>query len=153
MNIKLVLLKKNGEHKSFELAGGVNILGRRRDCDLRIPLKSISRRHCQINLDNGTIKVRDLNSTNGTLVNGEAVNESVIKAGDKIKLGPLSFVLQVDGVPNDFASSSVPTKEISAENESQEELSEILDDVINKEDISEVNEEESEELDFLLNDD
>jgi len=153
MDIKLVLLKKDGGHKSFELVGGVTILGRRHDCDLRIPLKSISRKHCQINLDNGSIKVRDLNSTNGIQVNGEAVNESTIKAGDKIKLGPLSFVLQVDGVPNDFIPPSAPKKEIPAQNESPEELSEILDEVINEEDISEVNKEESEELDFLLNDD
>ncbi|MHC4758858.1 MAG: FHA domain-containing protein, partial [Planctomycetota bacterium] len=93
MDVKLVLLKNKGGHKSFPLMGGVTVLGRRRDCDLRIPLKSVSRRHCQINLDNGSIKVRDLNSMNGTEVNGETVDEAVIKAGDNIKVGPLSFIL------------------------------------------------------------
>ncbi|MHC4264958.1 MAG: FHA domain-containing protein [Planctomycetota bacterium] len=153
MEIKLVLVKNNGDYKIFPLVSGVAVLGRRSDCDLRIPLMSVSRRHCQINLDNGNIKVRDLGSTNGTVINGEVVDEAVIKAGDKIKVGSLSFVLQVDGVPNEFAAPPSLKEEASAKDESKEALSDILDGALVDENLSEVDEGESEDLDFLLNED
>jgi pSer/pThr/pTyr-binding forkhead associated (FHA) protein len=146
MDVKLVMLMNKGGHKSFPLVGEVSVLGRRHDCDLRIPLMSVSRRHCQINLDNGSIKVRDLNSVNGTIINGEVVNESVVKAGDEIKIGPLTFILQVDGMPDEFNPPQKPA-------ESKEELSDILDEAIVNEGVSEIDEGESEELDFLLNED
>jgi pSer/pThr/pTyr-binding forkhead associated (FHA) protein len=146
MDVKLVMIKNNGGHKSFPLAGEVIVLGRRHDCDLRIPLMSVSRKHCQINLDNGNIKVRDLDSSNGTLINGEIVNESVVKAGDEIKIGPLSFVLQVDGVPEGFTAPSKPA-------EPKEELSDILDEAIVNEGVSEADEGESDDIDFLLSED
>jgi pSer/pThr/pTyr-binding forkhead associated (FHA) protein len=153
MNVNLVLLKKNGGHKSFQLANGKSVLGRRHDCDLRIPLISVSRRHCLINLDNGSIKIRDLNSMNGTQVNGEAVEEVEVKAGDAIKIGPLSFILQVDGIPKEFAPASAGEKEVSSEAEPEESLSEILDGEIAEGELSDDEEGESEELDFLLNED
>jgi len=99
MDVNLVLLKKNGDRKSFPLPSSVTVIGRRHDCDLRIPLASVSKRHCQLHYDNGMLKVRDLGSRNGTLVNGKAVEEAVVKAGDFIKVGPLKFVLQINGEP------------------------------------------------------
>ena len=58
MNASLVLLKKNGGCKAFPLAGNVTVIGRRGDCDLRIPLPTVSRRHCQLSLNNSTVELR-----------------------------------------------------------------------------------------------
>ena len=44
--------------------------------------------------------VRDMGSTNGTLVNGTAVKEAELHAGDKLDIGPLSFSIQIDGKPS-----------------------------------------------------
>jgi two-component system, cell cycle response regulator len=72
------------------------ILGRGADCDIVIPDPSISRKHLQIccrkmvkNGANPTIKVvlRDLGSSNGTLVNYSAVRRAVLNPGDKIFVG------------------------------------------------------------------
>ena len=103
MDVNLVLLKKNGSHKFFPLPSSVTVIGRRHSCDLCIPLMSVSRRHCQLNCDNKVLKIRDLNSRNGTYLNGKRIDEAVIQAGDSIKIGPLTFVLQIDGQPQTIA--------------------------------------------------
>jgi pSer/pThr/pTyr-binding forkhead associated (FHA) protein len=100
MQANLVLLKKNGSHKTIPLPGNVTVLGRRHDCDLRIPLPTVSRRHCQISQNGEALKIRDLDSAWGTFVNGKKVDgESSVKAGDFVRIGPLMFVCQIDGQP------------------------------------------------------
>lgn len=99
MDINLVLFKKNGSQEIFSLPSSVTVIGRRGDCDLQIPLMRVSKRHCQLNRDQGVLKVRDLGSRNGTYLNGERINEAVIQPGDYIGVGPIIFVLQIDGQP------------------------------------------------------
>jgi pSer/pThr/pTyr-binding forkhead associated (FHA) protein len=100
MNANLVLLKKNGSHKAFSLSGDVTVIGRRNDCDLRIPLPMVSRRHCELSLNKNAVELRDLDSTGGTFVNGKRVDgQTAVKAGDYIRIGPLTFVCQIDGKP------------------------------------------------------
>lgn len=99
MDVKLVLFKKNGSQKVFPLPSSVTVIGRRHNCDLRIPLMSVSKRHCQLNHDSGILKIRDLGSRNGTILNGKPIDEAVVKAGDSVGIGPLAFVFQIDGEP------------------------------------------------------
>ena len=99
MGVNLVLLKKNGLQKVFPLASNTTVIGRRHDCDLCIPLMSVSRRHCQLYYDGKKLKIRDLGSHNGTIVNGQRVKESEVNPGDAIRIGPLAFVTQIDGQP------------------------------------------------------
>jgi len=99
MNVILILFKKNGTTKSFPIPSAVTVIGRRQDCDLCIPLMVISRRHCELNQDQGQLKIRDLGSRNGTFVNGTQVKESELNPGDKVNIGPISFAVQIDGVP------------------------------------------------------
>ncbi|MEN6384863.1 MAG: FHA domain-containing protein [Phycisphaerales bacterium] len=100
MNVSLVLHKKNGSKKVLPIRSKATILGRRPDCDFCIPLQVVSRRHCQISQETEALKVRDLKSSNGTFVNGKKIlGETQAKPGDKIQIGPLTFVVQVDGEP------------------------------------------------------
>ena len=57
--------------------------------------KSVSRMHAQIDEAEGKLYIYDLNSTNGTYINGIKVvsGENEIKEGDEIRLGNLRFVL------------------------------------------------------------
>ncbi len=114
-DVNLVLLKKNNSQKAFSLSSGITVIGRRHDCDLRISLMSVSRRHCQFNRDEGVLKIRDLGSRNGTYVNGKRIDEAVIRAGDYIEVGPLKFVLQIDGEPKDIAQPQVPAQALPQE--------------------------------------
>jgi pSer/pThr/pTyr-binding forkhead associated (FHA) protein len=100
MEANLVLLKKNGSHKTIPLPSSVTVIGRRHGCDLLIQLPTISRRHCEITQNGEFLKVRDLDSTWGTFVNGQRVKgEKPIKAGDSVRIGPLTFVCQIGGKP------------------------------------------------------
>jgi pSer/pThr/pTyr-binding forkhead associated (FHA) protein len=115
MDVNLVLLKKNGSKKTFRLPDSVTVIGRRSNCDLYIPLTSVSRKHCQLNRHEAVLKIRDLGSRNGTYLNGKRVDEAVIQAGDNVKVGPLTFTLQIDGQPEEIGASASAGKKASAE--------------------------------------
>ncbi len=101
MNANLVLLKTNGTTRTFPLPGSVTVVGRQQECDLCIPLMVVSRRHCEINQDGGVLRVRDLGSRNGTLVNGKKIADAVLNPGDTLQVGPVSLAVQIDDVPAD----------------------------------------------------
>ncbi|MEN6307646.1 MAG: FHA domain-containing protein [Anaerohalosphaeraceae bacterium] len=103
MQVNLLLLKKDGSVKPFNLPSAVTTIGRRQDCDLCLPIPVASRKHCEINMDQGRLMVRDLSSKNGTFVNGQKIEEVRLKPGDQLRIGPVTFVVQIDGVPADVS--------------------------------------------------
>ena len=71
-------------------------IGRSEECQLRPNSDLVSRHHCAIMVDEGLVTVRDFGSRNGTFVNGERIRgEEELKAGDKLKVGPLEFEVQL----------------------------------------------------------
>jgi pSer/pThr/pTyr-binding forkhead associated (FHA) protein len=122
MDVSLVLFKKNGEQKTFPLPSSVTVIGRRHNCDLCIPLMSVSKRHCQLNHDGGTLKIRDLGSRNGTILNGKPIDEAVVKAGDSIGIGPLAFVFQIDGKPKTVARPQQPVRSLPKQSAPAEDI-------------------------------
>ena len=101
------MFRSDGERRSFSIARDMTVIGRREDCDLRIPLGEVSRKHCRLVRDGDSLKVEDLGSSNGTFLNGQRVQEGQLSPGDSIQVGPVVFVLQVDGVPADDELSPV----------------------------------------------
>ena len=69
-------------------------LGRNPDADVRLDDSWVSRIHCEISEISGNLLVRDLGSTNGTLVNGKQVNESHLLPGDLLTVGLTIFRVQ-----------------------------------------------------------
>ena len=65
------------------------LIGREQDCHLRPNSESVSRHHCCFTLDAFCLRLRDLGSTNGTLVNGASVTRQVLKNDDEIQMGKL----------------------------------------------------------------
>jgi len=109
MDINLVLLKKNGAHKAFPLTSNVTVIGRRHECDLYIPLPTVSRKHCQLSLNDQALEVRDLGSKCGTFINDKRVDgEAILKAGDYIRIGPLTFLCRIDGKPEKIVPPKKP---------------------------------------------
>jgi len=98
MRVILVMFK-DSERRDFPLEKEQIILGRRQDCDLRVPTKDVSRQHCAITLQKGRVTVKDLGSSNGTFVNETRVAETRLKAGDRLRVGPVTFLVQIDGQP------------------------------------------------------
>lgn len=81
----------------IELKPGTNRLGRAEGNDFTISDGSISSSHCHIVYENGQVLVRDLGSTNGTMVNRAKISESVVQPGQSIHLGAVELLLQHDG--------------------------------------------------------
>jgi len=108
MDVKLVMFKRDGRRKDFPVQGEVTVIGRGENCDLRVPILSVSRQHCELHLSGDQFKVKDLASSNGTYVNNTRVNEVELQPGDRIAVGPIVFTVQVDGKPEEI--SPVKTK-------------------------------------------
>ena len=71
-----------------ELSGDVVTIGRELDNDVVIANASVSRHHAKVTLNHGEEPIlRDLNSANGSTVNGEPVTESPLKRGDIVHFG------------------------------------------------------------------
>jgi len=72
------------------------LIGREQDCQLRPNSEMVSRHHCVFSVDEYSVRLRDLGSTNGTLVNGERIRKDVVLvAGDKVIIGNLEFELVI----------------------------------------------------------
>jgi len=102
MDVKLVMFKANGQRKDFPIVKPSSVIGRAETCDLRIPLLSVSRRHCQMSISDDAVKVKDLASSNGTYVNNQRVSETELHAGDRLVIGPVVFTIQIDGQPEEI---------------------------------------------------
>lgn len=93
------MFRSDGDRRSFSITRDITVIGRREDCDLRIPLGEVSRKHCRLIRDGDSLRLEDLGSSNGTFHNGQRVQEVTLGAGDTVQVGPVVFVLQMDGVP------------------------------------------------------
>jgi hypothetical protein len=99
MQVVMVMFRADGERRSFSLTRDLTVIGRREDCDLRIPLGDVSRKHCRVVRSGDVVSLEDLGSSNGTFVNGQRITETVLNAGDTVQIGPVVFCVQIDGVP------------------------------------------------------
>ncbi|HUS92697.1 MAG TPA: FHA domain-containing protein [Phycisphaerae bacterium] len=114
MDVKLVMFKANGARKDFPVTKDVAVIGRGENCDLRIPLEEVSRRHCEIRVVGEKPKVKDLASSNGTYVNNKRINEAALQAGDRLVVGPIVFTVQIDGVPEEIAPAKTRAERAAA---------------------------------------
>ena len=72
------------------------LIGRETDCQLRPSSELVSRHHCVFSIDDYAVRLRDLGSTNGTMVNGERIAKEVtLVTGDRIMVGNLEFEFRV----------------------------------------------------------
>lgn len=78
-----------GGSGTHEVGNSPQLVGRGADCEIRLDHDGVSREHCRLERNaRGQIKITDLDSTNGTSVNGEKVDTAVLRDGDRIGIGP-----------------------------------------------------------------
>jgi pSer/pThr/pTyr-binding forkhead associated (FHA) protein len=98
--MKIVLVRfKGDERREFPLTRESTVVGRLPECALRIQTADVSRRHCEFTSAADGLSLRDLGSSNGTFVNGKRVAACKLAPGDQIAVGPVVFVVQIDGMP------------------------------------------------------
>lgn len=84
-----------GAPLTLRLTPGVSrVIGRAPLADFLIDGALVSRRHCRLSVSAaGQLEVEDLNSTNGTFVNGTRVSRSPLVAGDRLRVGRIVFTV------------------------------------------------------------
>lgn len=95
---KLVVLSAGLNGRSYDLVDKTTI-GRVDDNSFQIAEPSVSSHHCEVLLRGSDIVIKDLNSTNGTFINGEKISESVLKPGQTLRLGQIELQLLTEGMP------------------------------------------------------
>lgn len=95
MKAKLVVVAGNSTKREVKLRLPV-IVGRNRDAGLSIVHPTVSRRHCELFERDGLLMVNDFGSLNGTLVGNTKVTEAVVRPGDQLTIGPLTFMAIYD---------------------------------------------------------
>ncbi len=80
--------------KTFRiLPGGVRTIGRATGADFSVDGALVSRVHCRlVALPGGELEVLDLDSTNGTFVNGQRVQTAKLESGDRLQIGRVELV-------------------------------------------------------------
>ena len=77
--------------QSFALGSTRIVVGRAKNCDLRIDDSSVSSEHARIVRDSAGWRVVNLLSTNGTFVNDRKISSSAIANGDRLRFGRVEF--------------------------------------------------------------
>jgi predicted component of type VI protein secretion system len=99
MQVKLKVLGGSHEGKEISVSSEKFLVGRSESCQLRPKSESVSRKHCIIVLKDNKVLIQDLKSRNGTFVNEKRLpsdKAKVLKAGDQLRIGKLSFELVIE---------------------------------------------------------
>jgi pSer/pThr/pTyr-binding forkhead associated (FHA) protein len=158
MKVQLVVLKAGQRKRVFKLPSEEAIIGRGKGSAVRIPSSGVSRKHCRISELAGQITIEDLESTNGTLLNGEAIRGvQLLQPGDRIRVGPVIFLVEVDEsadfepveVISESEAAEVEDFDVELDQEAQPEMEEVQQEVEGPyaEEIEETEENDKVELD------
>lgn len=101
------------EGTSIPLDKPILLVGRHQECDVQIPSRKISRRHCCIALITDHLVVRDLGSTNGIRINGIKVVEGNLQQNDELTIGNMRYQVKW-GDPEAMAATARPPLKAAA---------------------------------------
>ena len=75
------------------LPGNIKTIGRSSGAEFTVDAALVSRLHCRLTAGASELQVHDLDSTNGTFVNGTRVTDAILKDGDRLGVGRVEFVI------------------------------------------------------------
>jgi pSer/pThr/pTyr-binding forkhead associated (FHA) protein len=93
---KLVVLTEGLKDRSHELTAERTTIGRVEDNTFQIMEASVSSHHCEILVRGTEVRVKDLNSTNGSFIDGQQITEAPLKPGQLLRLGKIELRLEGD---------------------------------------------------------
>jgi pSer/pThr/pTyr-binding forkhead associated (FHA) protein len=112
---KLSINSSLGDNLSFNLDKNAYLIGRQQDCDICVANNTVSRRHAEIYRDGKGWRIRDLESGNGTLLNGTLIDDKPLPESATVHLGkngPAIF-LKFEGVPTVIKEPTDSLQDIS----------------------------------------
>ena len=117
MPMKVSLVVASGVHqgKAIPIVTPQFLIGRDPACQLRPASQAVSKQHCAVLIRDGKVYVRDMGSTNGTVVNDATLKEEEreVRPNDTLKVGPLDFTIRIEPTP--APADGTPLPERSAE--------------------------------------
>jgi hypothetical protein len=90
---KIAVVAGNLRGEEFELNSGENVIGRSEECEIHLDVQGVSKKHCSITVTDDVAYLKDLDSSNGTFVNGKLIRSMTVKDKDKITLPDLILQL------------------------------------------------------------
>ena len=91
-----LVIKKGGfPGMAYDLSSPETLIGRNPTTDLTLVDGGISREHAVISFENGVFSIEDLQSTNGTKVNGTRIRSTELHDGDEIQIGGTVFLFEL----------------------------------------------------------
>jgi hypothetical protein len=103
MNVRLVV-EHGARRRVMNLRPPEAVLGRAHGNTIRIPSAEVSRRHCRLTLADGLVTLEDLDSVNGTFLNGRKIDTiEYVQPGDQIEVGPVRFTVEYELTPEAMA--------------------------------------------------
>jgi pSer/pThr/pTyr-binding forkhead associated (FHA) protein len=93
---RLIIRPDSGEQTSHDLVDETVTIGRSPGNSIRLEDASVSGRHIELRLAGESCYLKDLNSTNGTLVNGAPVTSVQLHTGDRIRFGKIEAYYECD---------------------------------------------------------
>jgi hypothetical protein len=91
---RLLIQTQGLDGRTLELRLGVNRVGRDEQNDFPITHPSVSSHHCELILSNDGVVLHDLDSTNGSFVNGQPVSEVWLEPGQRVRLGDVELLVE-----------------------------------------------------------
>ncbi len=83
----LIVLQGSNVGEMYRLDGGESVIGRASTAHIKLGDDGVSRKHARVVVDGAAVRIEDLGSSNGTLVNGAKVDMQQLRDGDKIQIG------------------------------------------------------------------
>ncbi len=91
--MRFIIYEKSREEFQVAWVGKPLIIGRRADADIQVSEPTMSGTHAQIYAEGDGLRIRDLESLNGTHVNGQRIVETALRPGDEIRIGRVMIVV------------------------------------------------------------
>ncbi len=115
----LAVLYPREFYRKISLSEGRTVIGRGTDADIRFDDELISRRHCEIRFDGNSFQIRDLDSTNGTFIDGQEVQNCTFEPKNRLQIGRVIFTVTFENM--EYPVLGQGTRDQGQENEGNAE--------------------------------
>lgn len=96
--LRLVAYRHDGVHR-YPVPGSESVIGSQPDCEVFLPYTGVAQRHARLLWDGDELRIEDLGSRRGLVVNGQRVHEASLQALDEIRLGTVTLLVEEAGLP------------------------------------------------------
>jgi hypothetical protein len=94
LDFQYFLVPEETPNLKLRLKKTASVVGRERSCDIHVESFQVSRRHCLLEITDRGLLMKDLDSTNGTFLNGVPVKDGFVADGDRLSLGTYVLTLR-----------------------------------------------------------